>query len=137
MEWYLKVWRNYANFNGRARRKEYWMFTLLHYFVILCIYAIIFTTIDSDTSSLVPVGFGLVAVYWLSALIPTLAVIVRRLHDIDKSGWMILVYFIPFVGPIWLLVMLLTDGTPGPNQYGGNPKEFGGGQNVSDHLVEV
>lgn len=137
MEWYLKVWRNYANFEGRARRKEYWMFVLIQVLILICLFSFMFVTIDSDTSESVPFGFGLIGMYWLASFIPTLAVIVRRLHDIGKSGWMILVYFIPFIGSIWLLVMLATDSTPGPNQYGGNPKEVSVGEDISDHLVDV
>lgn len=139
MEWYLKVWRNYANFQGRARRKEYWMFVLIHMIVLIILYSILFKTLETDTS-IVPVsivGSGLLIVYSLAAFIPTLAVAVRRLHDVGKSGWMLFIYLLPFVGPIWLLVLLATEGQPGHNQYGVNPKQPYQSDDASDHLVEV
>ena len=114
MEWYLKVLKQYADFNGRARRKEYWMFVLFN-----VIASIILGAIDGAVGS-----YGALAgLYGLAVLIPSLAVGVRRLHDIGKSGWMLLVAFIPVIGFIWLLVLLIMDGTPGENQYGANPKE--------------
>ena len=61
-------------------------------------------------------------IYSLAILIPSLAVLVRRLHDIDKSGWMMLISFIPFIGGIWLLVLLVAEGNNGSNQYGRDPK---------------
>jgi len=74
------------------------------------------TTIDNE-------GYGLFyMLYSLGVLIPGLAVSVRRLHDIGKSGWMLLIVFIPLVGWIWLLVLMVTDSEPGENQYGPNPK---------------
>lgn len=115
IEWYLKVVRdNYANFNGRARRSEYWYFTLASLII-----TIILGIIDYMLGS----ALGLVrGVYSLAVLVPTLAVAVRRLHDIAKSGWYICVVFIPIAGAIWLLVMLCTEGTVGPNEYGPDPK---------------
>jgi len=114
MEWYLKVMKQYADFNGRARRKEYWMFVLFN-----IIASIILSIIDSAIGT-----YGaLTGLYSLVVLIPSLAVGVRRLHDSGKSGWMLLVAFIPVIGFIWLLILLITEGTPGENQYGANPKE--------------
>lgn len=120
MNWYLKVLRQYADFSGRARRKEYWMFVLFN--VIFAITAMILDNI----LGLAVEGFGygpLYGLYAIAVLIPGLAVAVRRLHDIGKSGWMILVALIPLIGGIWLLVLLMTDSNPGENQYGPNPKE--------------
>jgi uncharacterized membrane protein YhaH (DUF805 family) len=118
MNWYLKVLKQYADFNGRARRQELWMFILFN-----LIFSIVINIIDKFAT--VPMmGFGLIGVlYSLFILIPSLAVWVRRLHDINKSGWMILVGLIPLVGAIWLIVLGATDGTPGENEYGKNPKE--------------
>ena len=114
MEWYLKVMKQYADFNGRARRKEYWMFVLFN-----VIATIILSAIDAAVGS-----YGaLTGIYALAVLIPSLAVGVRRLHDTGKSGWMLLVAFIPVIGSIWLLILLIMDSTPGENQYGANPKE--------------
>ncbi len=121
MNWYLKVLKEYANFNGRARRKEYWMFVLFN--IIFAIVAMLIDNMFGMTiSGDVPYGpiYGL---YALALFIPGLAVAVRRLHDIGKSGWYLLVGLIPIIGGIWLLVLMVTDGTPGENEYGKNPKE--------------
>jgi uncharacterized membrane protein YhaH (DUF805 family) len=114
MEWYLKVMKQYADFNGRARRKEYWMFFLFN-IIVSFILGAIDTTIGTYGA--------LSGLYALAVFIPSLAVGVRRLHDSGKSGWMLLVAFIPVIGFIWLLILLIMEGTPGENQYGANPKE--------------
>ena len=121
MNWYLKVLKDYAVFSGRARRKEYWMFTLFN--IIFYITAMILDNILG--TAIEDVGwYGLFYIlYALAVLIPSLAVLVRRLHDVGKSGWMILVSLIPLIGAIWLLVLMVTDSHPGENQYGPNPKE--------------
>mgnify|MGYP000879205894 CR=1 FL=1 len=114
IEWYLKVVRdNYANFEGRARRSEYWYFVLMNFlisigFSILIMIANFFTYIN--------------ALYSLAILIPSIAVGVRRLHDINKSGWYWLIIFIPLIGWIWLIILFATEGQYGPNQYGADPK---------------
>lgn len=113
MEWYLKVLKNYATFDGRARRKEYWMYTLFTLIV-----TILLTVIDGSVLKMQ----ALAPVYGIATLLPGLAVTVRRLHDIGKSGWFFLIILIPLVGPIILLVWNCSDSTPGPNQYGPNPK---------------
>jgi len=120
MEWYLKVLRQYADFEGRARRQEYWMFVLFN--VIFAVGAMIIDNVLGLTLAHLPYGV-FYFVYTLAVFIPGLGVTVRRLHDIGKSGWMLLVALIPIVGSIWLLVLLVTDGTPGENEYGINPKE--------------
>jgi len=119
MEWYLKALRQYADFEGRARRKEYWMFTLFN-----LIFAILAVVIDG----LIGTGAIIYLLYVLGTLIPNLSVSVRRLHDVGKSGWMYLVALIPLVGFIWLLVLLTTDSQPGDNEYGPNPKEENSGE---------
>ena len=119
MKWYLKVLRQYADFNGRARRTEYWMFILFN-----LIFASIATVLDNVLGLTIgefPYGY-LYFLYALAIIVPSLAVAVRRLHDIGKSGWMILVTLIPLIGAIWFLVLLVTDSKPGANQYGPNPK---------------
>lgn len=120
MNWYLKVLKQYADFNGRARRKEYWMFTIFN-----IIFGGIAMTLDSVFGIAIEgVGYGpLYGIYALVLFIPGLAVAVRRLHDIGKSGWMILIALIPVIGAIWILVLMLTDSKLGKNQYGENPKE--------------
>lgn len=120
MKWYLKVVRdNYANFEGRARRQEYWMFILINILIIFGL-AIIFVPIAISTE-IIPLAF-LPHIYALATFIPSLAVAVRRLHDTNNSGWMYCVSFIPLVGPIWLLVLLATEGDRKSNKYGPNPK---------------
>ncbi len=120
MNWYLAVLKNYAGFTGRARRKEYWMFVLFN--LIFLIAAMILDNVFGTTVEGLPYGL-FYFLYALAVLIPSLAVAVRRLHDIGKSGWMILVSLIPIAGSIWLLVLLVTDSNPGENEYGPNPKE--------------
>jgi uncharacterized membrane protein YhaH (DUF805 family) len=115
MDYYLGVLRKYAEFGGRARRAEYWMFALVN-FVISAGLAFV-DWLVFGTSGI------LSGLYGLAVLIPGLAVGVRRLHDTDRSGWWILIGAIPILGAIVLLIFLVTDGTPGPNQYGPNPKE--------------
>jgi uncharacterized membrane protein YhaH (DUF805 family) len=120
MNWYLKVLKNYAGFSGRARRKEYWMFVLFN--MIFAILAIIVDNVAGTT--IAPLPYGLFyCVYTLAVLIPSLAVAIRRLHDVGKSGWFMFIVFIPIVGAIWLLVLVCTAGKPGTNAYGLNPKE--------------
>jgi uncharacterized membrane protein YhaH (DUF805 family) len=120
MNWYLKVLKQYANFSGRARRKEYWMFVLFNIFFCIC--AMILDNILGLTVGKLPYGV-FYYLYALIVLIPGLAVAVRRLHDVGKSGWMILIALIPIIGAIWLFVLMATNGNPSENQYGLNPKE--------------
>ncbi len=121
MNWYLAGLKNYAGFSGRARRKEYWMFTLFN--MIFMIVAVILDNVLGLTVVGLPYGV-FYFIYAFAVLIPRLAVAIRRLHDVGKSGWMILITFIPLIGSIWLLVLMVTDSDPGENQYGANPKEF-------------
>ena len=126
MNYYLSVLKNFALFTGRARRKEYWMFTLFN-----LIFAIIAMVIDrmlgtSFHMNGISLGYGYIyTLYGLVVLIPGLAVMVRRLHDIGKSGWFFLIVLIPLAGAIWLLVLLCTDSKPGTNKWGPNPKGIG------------
>lgn len=124
MKWFLYVLKNYADFSGRARRKEYWMFTLF-YIIFLVIAAIldnIFGLTFKIYNTTLPYGV-IYLVYCLALCIPSLAVLVRRLHDIGKSGWMMLISLIPVVGGIWLLILTCEDGVSGPNKYGEDPKK--------------
>lgn len=122
MEWFLKVVKeHYADFNGRARRKEFWMFFLFMYIGIIAVYVVgIILALIADF--LGAIFMGVAGLAMLALIVPYLAVAVRRLHDTGKSGWMFLVSFIPVIGGIWLLIMLATEGQVGDNQYGPDPK---------------
>ncbi len=119
MEYYKSVLKKYAVFEGRARRREFWMFTLFN-----AIFAIALSIVDMivglDIGNL---NIGVLnIIYSLAVLLPSLGVTVRRLHDTNRSGWWIFIGVIPFVGPIILLVLLFLDSTPRENKYGSNPK---------------
>ena len=109
------VFKNYANFKGRARRSEYWFFVLFNMIASGLLTGI-------STASENRVFLILSGIYSLAVIIPTLAVIWRRLHDIGKSGASYFVALIPLVGAIILLVWLCKDSQPGDNQYGPSPK---------------
>ncbi len=111
----------YAEFTGRARRAELWWFALLNFAAYIVIFILAFI-LGSMSDALGSLGVILYVVYALAVIVPSLAVAVRRLHDTNKSGWMLLVSLIPLVGPIILLVFYFTDGDPGENQYGSSPK---------------
>ena len=119
MKWYLMALKKYADFSGRARRKEYWMFGLFNLFFVVL--AAILDNIFGTTIGSAP--YGLVYVLYIAAtILPTLAVTVRRLHDINKSGWYYFMVLIPLVGPILLLIYFCTEGDAGINGYGSDPK---------------
>jgi uncharacterized membrane protein YhaH (DUF805 family) len=122
MDWYLMVWRKYAQFSGRSRRKEYWMFVLFNTIACVVLYAGILAAFLAGQKTLAIVIGCLCCIYGLAALIPGLAVSVRRLHDINKSGWWILISLVPGVGGLILLILDCIEGDPGDNQYGPNPK---------------
>ncbi len=104
MNWYLTVLKKYAIFSGRASRSEYWYFVLFNIIILL-----VLQFIGMSMHSLF-----LYWIYYLAVLIPSLAVAVRRMHDVNKSGWFILI-------PIYNLILACTAGTNGPNQYGSDP----------------
>lgn len=113
MNWYLAVLKNYAGFSGRARRKEYWMFTLIHFVITL-----VLAGIDMAVGSY-PIIYG---IYALALFLPALAVTVRRLHDTGRSGWWIFISAIPLVGTIILIVFLASESKTEANKFGDNPK---------------
>jgi uncharacterized membrane protein YhaH (DUF805 family) len=119
MKYYLEVLKKYATFSGRARRSEYWYFVLFNF--IFMIVAIGLDNLLGTTVSVLPYGYFYFALA-LAVLIPGLAVFVRRMHDIGKSGWWYFIAFIPLVGAIWLLVLCCTEGVSGDNEYGADPK---------------
>jgi uncharacterized membrane protein YhaH (DUF805 family) len=112
---YTAVLRNYANFSGRARRREYWMFFLAN--ILVGIVLGILTVV------LGRLGTGLTYLYQLAIIIPSIAVGVRRLHDTGRPGWWMLVGLVPLIGFLVLIYFFVQDGQPGTNEYGPNPKE--------------
>ena len=124
MEWYLKVMRdNYANFSGRARRKEYWMFVLVQ--TIVMIGLMILDSVLGLDFELQGISLGYGYLYLIGLIvhfIPSLAVLVRRLHDVGKSGWFYFIFLIPLIGIIWLLVLYCTEGQKQDNKWGPDPK---------------
>ncbi len=116
MNHYLGAFKKFATFVGRATRSEYWYFVLFNAMAML-ILGMIDQAIASGQNNWLLSG-----IYYLVVLIPGLALSVRRLHDIGKSGWMLLIILIPLVGIFWYLFLLLTDSQPGDNKYGPNPK---------------
>lgn len=111
MKWYFKCLKQYADFRGRARRSEYWYFAL-------------FNGIISFLLTFLGRGAIMVSyVYALAVFIPSLAVCVRRLHDLGKNGWSYLIVLIPVFGWIWIIIQFCTDSQPGENQWGINPKD--------------
>ncbi|MDA0778458.1 MAG: DUF805 domain-containing protein [Bacteroidetes bacterium] len=126
MKWYLKVLNNYATFTGRSGRSEFWFFFLFNLiFAILAIMLdnVLGTTPDMGYGVSLPYGY-IYLTYVLAMFIPGLAVAVRRLHDVGKSGWMYFIVLIPLVGAIWLLVLFATDSQVGSNKWGENPLEI-------------
>ncbi len=110
MNYYLLALKKYATFSGRATRSEYWYFFLVNFLIGIVLNIITMSVGDT---------YGVVGmVYNLAMIIPGLAICARRLHDIGKSGWMILVSLIPLAGIIWLIVLLATQSSPVDNVYG-------------------
>ncbi len=111
--WKLVVLERYAKFDGRARREEFWWFTLA---------TVIIAFVLGVLSAVSHVFWILYLIYAVAVFIPSLAVGVRRLHDTNRSGWWLLIDFIPFIGAIVLLIFFCSDSTPGPNNYGASEK---------------
>jgi uncharacterized membrane protein YhaH (DUF805 family) len=118
MNWYVAALKKYAEFTGRARRKEYWLFALFNF--LICVVLVV---IDSMGGMINPMGLGVLSgLYSLAVFVPSLAVSVRRLHDTDRSGWWLLILFVPVIGLIVFLVFMLLDSQPGENRHGPSPK---------------
>lgn len=127
MEAYVICWRKFADFSGRARRKEFWTFTLINLLVVLILEGLVMLSITNNGSesglSAASYGFlGLLTVFAFATLVPSIAVDVRRLHDTGRSGWWWFIQFVPLIGSIWLFVLFLLDSEPGANEWGPNPK---------------
>jgi D-xylose transport system ATP-binding protein len=111
--WYVAVLRKYATFGGRAGLPEFWWFSLVNFVISLVLTAFVVVSVK--------LADVLLVIYALATLLPSLAVGVRRLHDINRSGWFLLISLVPFIGGIWLLVLLALGGDAGPNKYGPPP----------------
>ena len=121
MNYYFKVLRQYVDFKGRARRAEYWNFYLISTLISL---ALLFIDIYVFGTDPMAGQSGIVGnLYSLAVLLPSLGVSVRRLHDVGKSGWFLLIILIPLIGFIWLLILLFRDSQQGENKWGPSPKE--------------
>lgn len=113
MNYYIYCWQHYLDWKGRARRSEFWYFALYNFIIgiVISIFGwIVGTQIFSD-------------IYGIAICIPGICVGIRRMHDIGKNGWWILINLIPLVGWIWYIVLCCQDSQPGENQWGPNPKE--------------
>ncbi len=113
MDWYIKVLKQYAVFDGRSRRKELWMFVLINLGVTVGL---------SVIEGVIGLPAVLSGLYGLAVLLPAIGVAIRRLHDTGRAGWWILMCFVPIVGFIVLVIFYAQDSQPGSNQYGANPK---------------
>ena len=123
-KYYLDILtKKYADFKGRARRKEYWMWTL--YYTLILLFAMVLDNVLGLNFELLgqDLGYGwLYVTIGITHLIPGLGIVVRRLHDVGKSGWFYLIILIPLIGFIWILVLFCTDGVKEDNKWGSNPK---------------
>ena len=140
-EWMMLPLKRYADFSGRSRRKEYWLFVLFETLSILLI-GLVTAGVFGGLANTQAAGEGLfgglavgfiivLLVVALALFLPNLAVQVRRLHDQDKSGWLVLIGFIPYIGGLIMFVFMLLEGTKGPNSYGPDPK----GQSAVDPSI--
>lgn len=118
MNYYSICLSKFADFSGRARRREYWTFALVN-----CLIAVLLLILGLAFGEDSPASNIMVTIFYLIMLVPNLSVSVRRLHDIGKSGWYMFLSLIPLIGGLILLIWSLMDSEPGENQYGKNPKE--------------
>ena len=136
MYWYVEVLKKYAVFSGRARRTEYWMFQLVNFFIALAFILILVPLFPSQSDSEKAIGLAvwvvLFCAYILATMIPGVAVSVRRLHDVDLSGWWLLLSLVP-LGGLAIFVFHVLDGTSGPNRYGPDPKGRGRAPNAMQY----
>ncbi|MGW0845072.1 DUF805 domain-containing protein [Streptomyces sp. NPDC002787] len=114
MNWFVEVLKKYAVFSGRARRQEYWMFTLISSLIYLGL-VILGLAMDTEVPEIV---------FAVAIFLPSLAVSVRRLHDTGRSGWWVLIGLVPCVGLIFTIIFMATEGQRDANQYGPDPKAY-------------
>ena len=121
MDNYIQVWKNSFNYAGRARRKEYWMFALFNFAVVVVLSLLgNFLAADKPQLSSAPL-----MIFAIAAIFPAVAAGVRRLHDTGRSGWWFLINFVPFIGGLWFLVLTVLDSKPEANAWGVSPKYNG------------
>ncbi len=114
MGWYLAVLKKYAVFSGRASRSEFWWFVLFNIIV-----SFVLGFIEGLIGMSNEYGYGpLSGIYMLAVLLPSIGVAIRRLHDSGKTGWWLLLSFVPIVGAIVLIIFYVLDSDPGANEYG-------------------
>lgn len=120
MQYFLLGLKNFAKFSGRSRRKEYWMFVLFQ--IIFAMAAMLLDNLLGTTMDGVGGPGYIYMAFSFAMILPGLALAVRRMHDVNKSGLFLLVGLVPIIGGIWILILACTEGTRGPNQYGEDPK---------------
>ena len=134
MDWMLLPYKRYFDFNGRSRRKEYWMFFLFVFIVEIIAFTMAFSQLPLTEEAMIAaqnngpgalsyLGLAILGIFGLVTIIPSIAVQVRRFHDQDKSGWMVLLNFVPGIGGLIVLIFMCIEGTKGPNRYGPDPKD--------------
>ena len=128
---YKSMFKKYAKFDGRSRRSEYWWASLMNYIIVMVAYMIMFIpmmaagisgNVSGGTAAIMIIMGVVLVLYAFAIIVPSIALTVRRLHDTGRSGWFVLLSLIPYIGGIILFVFTVLDSTPGPNQYGPNPK---------------
>ena len=126
MDVLTRPWRHYADFSGRSRRTEYFLFLICWYGAmvlgVMLGIGVAGSSSDEISETAGMTMFAAAGVIFVAGIIPALAVTVRRMHDQDKSGWFILVNFIPYIGGLILLVLTFLPGTDGENRYGPDPR---------------
>lgn len=117
MHYFTDALKQYATFTGRATRKEFWMFVLMS---IIAQILVSFVSWILIALTRLDVFAYLTPLFVLAIFLPSIAIGARRLHDTSRTGWWLLISFIPVIGSIWLLVLLCLESTPGANEYGAN-----------------
>lgn len=119
MHYFTDALKKYATFEGRTTRREFWMFVLMS--IIVQILVSFVSGLLVGLTRINAIGY-LTPLFVLAIFLPSIAIGARRLHDTSRSGWWLLISFVPLIGSIWLLVLFCLDSTPGANEYGANMK---------------
>lgn len=118
---YLNAFANWRRWEGRTRRRDYWLFTLANAIVTLILFVLLFVWDDNKAFNVITLLAFIV--YVLVSVVPAVAITIRRLHDIEKSGYYYFLQFIPLVGTVWFIILMSIKGDYGKNKYGADPKE--------------